>query len=163
VDILQPGPGVGGHCIAVDPWFIVSADPVNSKLIRQARDVNENKTAWVIENISSEARALNVENPVVACLGLAFKPDVDDLRESPAALIAKSLVELGFNIICVEPNVDEHDDFKIVDLESAIQCCDLAAILVGHKEFKSTDGKALLQKKKAIDFCGLMNAEPTST
>ena len=108
VNILQPGPGVGGHCIAIDPWFIVSKDHKNTKMIRTARDININKTNWVIEKIKDTADNLFVNSgkkPKIACLGLSFKPNIDDLRESPALQIATSLIAHGYEVVGVEPNI----------------------------------------------------------
>ena len=114
VNILQPGPGVGGHCIAVDPWFIVSKTPEKAKLIRQARETNDSKPAWVIDKVNEKVEQFLADHPnkkrediTVACFGLAFKPDIDDLRESPALNITKTLVNtLGCKVIAVEPNVE---------------------------------------------------------
>ncbi|MEM7010269.1 MAG: UDP binding domain-containing protein, partial [Verrucomicrobiota bacterium] len=109
VNILKPGPGVGGHCIAVDPWFIVSGAPEQSKLIKTARHVNDSKLDWVIRKV--EVKASKFKSPTIACLGLTFKADIDDLRESPALKIAIQLSESKFgNVICCEPNVDWSPD-----------------------------------------------------
>jgi UDP-N-acetyl-D-mannosaminuronic acid dehydrogenase len=114
VNILQPGPGVGGHCIAVDPWFIVAKTPEQARLIRTAREVNDAKPEWVIDQVKIKIAEFLQENPektikdvTVACYGLAFKPDIDDLRESPALEITKKLAEQGLNILAIEPNVHE--------------------------------------------------------
>jgi len=157
VNILQPGTGVGGHCIAVDPWFIVSADPLNSKIIKQARQVNDSKPNWVVEKIIQRVKELGKDKPRVACLGLAFKPDIDDLRESPAIRVATALIELNINVICVEPNIETHPDFSIVSLDAALQHADVIVVLVGHKEFKSQGNMQLLHNAKALDFCGVIN------
>lgn len=145
VNILQPGSGVGGHCIAVDPWFIVSKTPKESPLIRTAREVNNYKTEWVIEKTKNAA--LNFEHdqgrkPVIACFGLAFKPDIDDLRESPALDITSQLSKLNlFNILTVEPNIDKlplglSKNIELISLEDALTRADIILILVDHKEFK---------------------------
>ena len=159
VNILQPGAGVGGHCIAVDPWFIVHAGGEDAKLIRTAREVNTYKTEWVIEKIKNEALKFENENgrkAKVACMGLAFKPDIDDLRESPALYIAKRLTDELKNVVCVEPNLKneeqkmKNENLKFVDLNFALENTDIVVFLVGHKEFKS-----LKLDKKVLDFCGV--------
>ena len=156
VDILQPGTGVGGHCIAVDPWFIVSEDSENSKIIKQAREVNDYKPEWVVNKILEKVNTINKKNIKIACLGLAFKPDVDDLRESPAINVVKALKQLQYEIICVEPNIKKHDEFCLVDLQYAIDNSDIIALLVGHKEFKSLTKKEFMESTIVIDFCGLL-------
>jgi UDP-N-acetyl-D-mannosaminuronic acid dehydrogenase len=156
VDILWPGTGVGGHCIAVDPWFIVSADPKNSKLVKQARQVNDAKPNWVVEKIIKRAKKTGKDSPIIACLGLAFKPDIDDLRESPAIEVVKALMTLNMNVLCVEPNITDHSYFPISSFEGALKNADVIAILVGHKEFRSQVNRNLLQNAQAMDFCGVM-------
>ncbi|WP_422138288.1 UDP-N-acetyl-D-mannosamine dehydrogenase [Endozoicomonas sp. ALC020] len=145
VNILQPGPGVGGHCIAVDPWFIVSKTPETAKLIRQARVVNENKPAWVIEKVKEKVDQFLADHPgkkmvevTIACFGLAFKPDIDDLRESPALQITRELVNsLSCKIVAVEPNVDSlNEDFELVNLDNAFVKADVYVLLVDHCQFK---------------------------
>ena len=161
VNILQPGVGVGGHCIAVDPWFVVSRDNENSKLIRTSREINNHKTDWVINKIKiavSDVAAEYGKKPTIACLGLAFKPDIDDLRESPALHVAESLSAQGYNIISVEPNIDSHDRFKIVKLEDALKDADVIAILVRHRDFITPIVKQKLQYKITLDFCGVLDA-----
>lgn len=151
VNILQPGTGVGGHCIAVDPWFIVAQDPENAKIIRQAREINNYKTEWVIEKIRAAAYKFQAENgrkATIACMGLAFKPDIDDLRESPAVRVADSLQKDGFDVLCVEPNIDAHRHFKLVDTNEALKSADIIAWLVSHREFKT------VKERVGIDFCG---------
>ena len=154
VNVLQPGAGVGGHCIAVDPWFIVHAGGDDAKIIRTAREVNNYKTEWVIEKIKNAALTFETENgkkAKVACMGLAFKPDIDDLRESPAVYITKSLISQGFDILAVEPNIEEHKEFKIVDYKKALEDADVITFLVAHKEFKE------LAIDTELDFCGVTN------
>ncbi|WP_448217421.1 UDP-N-acetyl-D-mannosamine dehydrogenase [Endozoicomonas sp. 2B-B] len=145
VNILQPGPGVGGHCIAVDPWFIISKTPETAKLIRQARVVNENKPAWVIEKVKEKVDQFLADHPgkkmvevTIACFGLAFKPDIDDLRESPALQITRELVNsLSCKIVAVEPNVDSlNEDFELVNLDNAFVKADVYVLLVDHYQFK---------------------------
>lgn len=164
VNILQPGPGVGGHCIAVDPWFIVSKTPKESPLIRTAREVNNYKTEWVIEKIKNAALTFERDHgrqPVIACLGLAFKPDIDDLRESPALHIVQQLNQGNLNIIAVEPNISlitmPHElginsgFFKLDMLENALQQADISVLLVAHNEFK----KVKINLVNILDFCGI--------
>ena len=153
VNILSPGCGVGGHCIAVDPWFIVHAGGNDAKLIKTAREVNNYKMQWVVEKIKNAALKFELESgkkPKIACLGLAFKPDIDDLRESPAVLVARDLIQAGFDILVVEPNIKSHKDFEIINYEKAIDIADIVVFLVAHKEFK-----ALKIKKQFLDFCGI--------
>ena len=159
VNILQPGPGVGGHCIAVDPWFIVAQDTKNAKLIRMAREVNTYKTDWVIEKIKinlADTLAKTGKIPKVACLGLSFKPNIDDLRESPALFIANELHLLGYQVLVVEPNINSHERLTLVKLDEAIDQADVIAILVKHKEFTNPLIKKELLKKLPLDFCGLL-------
>lgn len=154
VNILQPGAGVGGHCIAVDPWFIVHAGGKIAKMIKTAREVNTYKTEWAIEKIKNAALKFENENgrkSKVACMGLAFKPDIDDLRESPALYITKRLKADGLDILVVEPNIGTHKDFEIVDYKEAIDQADIVTFLVAHKEFKNLDIRTKL------DFCGVLN------
>ncbi|AII13944.1 UDP-N-acetyl-D-mannosamine dehydrogenase [Campylobacter iguaniorum] len=154
VNILNPGAGVGGHCIAVDPWFIVNAGGDTAKLIKAAREVNNYKTQWVIEKIKNAVLKFenkNSKKAKVACMGLAFKPDIDDLRESPALNIAKRLKADGLDILAVEPNIKTHNDFEIVDYKKAIDIADVIVMLVGHKEFKE------LNIETDLDFCGVLN------
>ena len=154
VNILQPGAGVGGHCIAVDPWFIVHAGGETAKIIRTAREVNNYKTEWTIEKIKNAALKFENENgrkAKVACMGLAFKPDIDDLRESPALYIARRLKADGLDVIAVEPNIELHKEFEIVDYKQAIEKADIVTFLVAHKEFKKLDVKT------DLDFCGVLN------
>jgi len=154
VNILQPGPGVGGHCIAVDPWFIVDRSPECSNLIRTAREVNDAKPGWVIERVKRCADKF--KSPVIACLGLAFKADVDDLRESPASDIVKNLQEenIGQLMVC-EPNLKAHKDFELCSLEMAIKQADIILLLVDHKSFKKLSA-AELGEKVVIDTRGVI-------
>jgi len=156
VNILQPGTGVGGHCIAVDPWFIVSNDRKNAKLIKKAREVNDAKPNWVVEKIFQKAKDTGKANPQIACLGLAFKPDIDDLRESPASTVVSSLMALDLHVTCVEPNVKTHPDFLITSFDNALKNADVIAVLVGHKEFRSDMNKKCLIDVMAMDFCGAL-------
>lgn len=153
VNILNPGCGVGGHCIAVDPWFIVHAGGYEARLIKSAREVNDHKAEWSIEKIKNAALKFELQNgrkPKVACMGLAFKPDIDDLRESPALNITRRLIADGVDVVAVEPNIKAHKDFEIADYKKAIEISDIIVFLVGHKEFKG-----LKIEKEVLDFCGI--------
>ena len=153
VNILQPSAGVGGHCIAIDPWFIVHKGGQDAKLIRTAREVNTYKTQWTLEKIKNTALAFEKDRPTqakVACMGLAFKPDIDDLRESPALLIAQSLVDEGIDVLAVEPNIKSHDGLTLVNYQDAIREADIVVFLVAHKEFRG------LKVMNALDFCGVL-------
>ena len=158
VKILQPGPGVGGHCIAVDPWFIVDAAPDLTKLIRVAREVNDAKPTHVTSRIKSCAERF--ESPVIACLGLAFKADVDDLRESPAIEIVQHLVteKIG-RVIVTEPHITHLPQFlagkiELMPLTQAVVEADIVVLLVNHREFVSLD-KRILEGKAVIDTRGI--------
>jgi len=154
VNVLQPGAGVGGHCIAVDPWFIVHAGGDDAKIIRAAREINTYKTEWSIEKIKNAALAYeksDKKKAKIACMGLAFKPDIDDLREAPALYIAQTLKAQGLEVLAVEPNISSHKDFEIIDYETAINEADIIVFLVGHKEFKGIK----IFGKEVIDFCGV--------
>ena len=147
VNILQPGPGVGGHCIAVDPWFIVSSAPSEAQLIRTGRSVNDYKPKWVIEKVKIAIADFLQSNPkkrvgdvIIACYGLSFKPDIDDLRESPSMLIAQNIAEFHEGkILGIEPNIKELPtclNIELVSLDDAEARADIAVLLVDHKEFK---------------------------
>lgn len=157
VDILNPGPGVGGHCIAVDPWFIVAACPGTSKLIRTARQVNDRKPEYVLEKIRE--RAGRFRQPVIACLGLAFKANVDDLRESPALHIAEKLAEeFQDRLLVCEPHINElpptlQGKAALVDAETAINRADIVVLLVDHKPFKQLS-RRILDQRVVIDTRG---------
>lgn len=155
VNILSPGAGVGGHCIAVDPWFIVHAGGETAKIIKTAREVNTYKTEWAIEKIKNVALRFENQNgrkPKIACMGLAFKPDIDDLRESPALYIARRLKAENFEVLAVEPNIVDFHEFKLVRHDKAIEEADVFAFLVAHKEFKDLDIKT------DLDFCGVLKS-----
>ncbi|MBO4144483.1 UDP-N-acetyl-D-mannosamine dehydrogenase [Kocuria rhizophila] len=161
VNILQPGPGVGGHCIAVDPWFIVAADRENSNLIRTAREVNDGKPKWVISKV--EEACSHVESPVIAALGLAFKANIDDLRESPAMNITRDLAEHvnHATVLAVEPNVSELPkglqglpNVEFAEYKDAIDRADVVLLLVDHDEFKALPATAL-KGKALVDTKGL--------
>jgi len=153
VNVLKPGAGVGGHCIAVDPWFIVHAGGDDAKIIKTAREVNTYKTQWVIQKIKNEALKFELKNSKkakVACMGLAFKPNIDDLRESPALYITKTLLNDGLEVLAVEPNIKEYSEFKIVNYEDALKEADIIVFLVAHKEFVG------LKIDTTLDFCGVL-------
>ncbi len=152
VNILSPGVGVGGHCIAVDPWFIVHAAQDEAKLIRMAREVNDGKTDWVIDKVKVFVEQFKKDcgkEPVIACLGLAFKPDIDDLRESPALEVFQKLQRDYAKVKAVEPNI-ESEKFNTISLEEANEVADLLLILVKHKQFVGLESS----KAKIMDFCG---------
>lgn len=154
VNILQPGPGVGGHCIAVDPWFIVDAAPDLSRLIRTAREVNVFKPQWVVEKVKS--RAVRFKDPVIGCLGLTFKANIDDLRESPALEITREINKnnLGRVIVC-EPNISQaFSEFPVHSLNDIIELADILVLLVDHDEFREVDSE-LLKEKVVIDTRGI--------
>ncbi len=160
VSILQPGVGVGGHCIAVDPWFIVARHPEYAKIIRSAREINNNKTNWVLDKIKATSADLSVKSgkvPAIACLGLAFKPDIDDLRESPALHVALTLEELGYELVVVEPNINLYPMLKIMSLDEAIERADIVVIMVRHKEFLDPEFARRLKVKIFLDFCGALS------
>ena len=159
VNILQPGVGVGGHCIAVDPWFIVARDVENARLIRTAREVNNYKTVWAIQQIKvavADSSARTGRKPKIACLGLAFKPDIDDLRESPALHIAEALLAKGYDVVAVEPNIDSHERITLLTLEEALKNADVFAVLVKHKGFLDESVKSALNDRAVLDFCGAL-------
>lgn len=164
INILQPGPGVGGHCIAVDPWFIVSEDPELSNLIRTAREVNDSKPGWVENKVLYLAQSLKKEKVKVACLGLSFKADIDDLRESPALQIALNLNrQESLDLCAVEPNIEFDDrsvkDLVIYDLNDALAFAEIVLILVDHKEFYSLREREEIKDKLVVDTRGLLNSE----
>jgi UDP-N-acetyl-D-mannosaminuronic acid dehydrogenase len=158
VNILRPGPGVGGHCIAVDPWFIVDSAPEDARLIRASREINDEKPDFVVRKVKE--RAADLRQPVVACLGLAFKADVDDLRESPAVEVVRKLAEAGLGkILVVEPHVNklphdlEHPNLQFADFEVAVKSANLIVLLVGHRAFMHVD-RDMLKDKFVIDTVG---------
>ena len=156
VNILQPGAGVGGHCIAVDPWFIVHAGGDDAKIIRTAREVNNYKTEWAIEKVKNAALTFEKENgrvAKVACMGLAFKPNIDDLRESPAIYVTRRLIDDGLTVLPVEPNLESSDEFDLVPDTEAINSADIIVFLVAHDEFKGIR----IFGKEVFDFCGVTN------
>lgn len=159
VNILTPGVGVGGHCIAVDPWFVVAKDPASARLIHAARNVNDYKTEWVIaqvtDTISSLQKSLK-RKPRVACFGLAFKPDIDDLRESPALLVAEKIAKTECELLVVEPNIEDHTSFTLCSLSKAYDSADLLVFLVRHRQFVDLVKRANFGSKTVLDYCGLL-------
>lgn len=155
VNILNPGCGVGGHCIAVDPWFIASASPESTPLIQTARSVNDSKAEWVVDQVVLKAKTLEQElgrPPRIGCMGISFKPDVDDLRESPALYITKKLLSHGHNILICEPNLVSHSVFTLSTIESTVENSDLLVFLVAHSRFIGLD----LAGVQVFDLCGVL-------
>jgi UDP-N-acetyl-D-mannosaminuronic acid dehydrogenase len=156
VNILNPGVGVGGHCIAVDPWFLVSEFKKESNLIATVRKTNLNKTEWCLNKSLEAIASFNIENkrlPIIACMGLSYKPDVDDLRESPAFYIANNIYnDYKENTLIIEPNISEHQLFELSTINDALEKADIIVWLVLHNEFKSLKiNKNIIQ----LDFIGL--------
>jgi UDP-N-acetyl-D-mannosaminuronic acid dehydrogenase len=154
VNILQPGPGVGGHCIAVDPWFIVDAAPEEARLIRTARNVNDDKPKWVLAKVL--AKAARFKEPVIGCLGLAFKANIDDLRESPALDIVRTLQAANVGrVLACDPNINGgFDEIPLAPLDQVVKSADVLLVLVDHEEFFQID-KELLKEKVVIDTRGV--------
>jgi len=157
VNILQPGSGVGGHCIAVDPYFITADFPLESRIIGKAREINNHKAFWCAEKTQQTIKQFELEHgrePMVAMMGLAFKPNIDDLRESPAKYIATKVMQ-GHNnadFLIVEPNIAEHKVFKLTDYQEAYEKADIVAFLVSHEPFKTLEWR---EDKIILDFCGI--------
>ncbi|MDB3938260.1 UDP-N-acetyl-D-mannosamine dehydrogenase [Flavobacteriaceae bacterium] len=156
VNILQPGCGVGGHCIAVDPWFIVSEFPEQAQIIKRVRETNEYKADWCANKVLETSQKFINENsrePIIACMGLAFKPNIDDLRESPAKYITSRLIsEVRADVLVVEPNIDSHNSFNITNFQEAYDKADIVVWLVGHNEFINV---SINENKIELDFCGI--------
>ena len=157
VNILQPGIGVGGHCIAIDPWFVVSRHEQRAKCIKAARETNLQKTDHVIHKIVLEAERIERKigtMPKIACFGLAFKPNIDDLRESPAVNITKNLISKGYRVMAVEPNLKVHKSFNLFTISEALTEPDLVVILVKHDQFLKSEVKEKIKQFPYLDFCG---------
>lgn len=160
VEILRPGPGVGGHCIAVDPWFLIAADPAQARLMRAAREVNDAKPHYVLSQV--EATAARFREPVIACLGLSFKANVDDLRESPAMEVVTELARRRVgrlevvepHISCPPKSLESLGVHELVDLESAVAKCDIVILLVDHDDFRGLK-RSSLRGKAVFDTRGL--------
>jgi UDP-N-acetyl-D-mannosaminuronic acid dehydrogenase len=162
VNILQPGCGVGGHCIAVDPYFIVADYPLESKIISKAREINNYKSFWCAEKIKNTKLEFQLQHgrkPKIALMGLAFKPNIDDLRESPAKYIAQKVMQDANSdevYFIVEPNIIEHNVFKLSNYKVAYEQADIVVFLVAHKEFQTFDK---INNKVVLDFCGIFKAQ----
>lgn len=158
VNILEPGPGVGGHCIAVDPWFIVSVAKKRAKIIKTAREVNEEKVEYVIDKIVESINKIKNkkrDEVVVGCMGLTYKPDIDDLRESPAVKIVKRLEKLNIaKLLLCDPNVKVNKYFNVADIDTVLEKSDILVILVSHREFYNID-REKLKEKILIDIKGV--------
>ena len=157
VNILQPGCGVGGHCIAVDPYFIVADYPMESQIIGKAREINNYKSFWCAEKVNTAKLEFELKHgrkPSIAIMGLAFKPNIDDLRESPAKYIAQKVLQNANNedYFIAEPNIMSHSVFKLTDYKMAVNNADIIVFLVAHDEFKSLE---LEENKIILDFCGI--------
>lgn len=158
VNILQPGCGVGGHCIAVDPYFITAAFPEEARMIATAREVNNGKADWCatkVENAILRFRLDNHRKPVVALMGLAFKPNIDDLRESPSMQIVRTITGKAADdaeLLVVEPNIHEHKDFRLTDYREAYERADIVVFLTAHTPFRSLEWS---DEKVILDFCGI--------
>jgi UDP-N-acetyl-D-mannosaminuronic acid dehydrogenase len=155
INILKPGSGVGGHCIAIDPWFIVAEGKEDAKIIRTAREINNRKPRWVVDKVMKaidDYKKQNTHMPRIAAMGIAFKPDIDDLRESPSLFIVKELLAKGVELMIVEPNVKNHINLELTDYREAISQADIILFLVAHKEFKTVK---IADDKLVIDICGV--------
>ena len=153
VNILNPGCGVGGHCIAVDPWFIISNDPENTNLIKTARKVNNYKSDWIVKNILKINNELSLRlnrKPILGLLGLTFKPNVDDIRESPALKIYQECKKNNISVLPCEPNLKNSQDIDLFSLDEIFNKCDVIFVLVAHKEFKK-----ISSKENIVDYCGI--------
>ncbi|MFW5697671.1 MAG: UDP-N-acetyl-D-mannosamine dehydrogenase [Fimbriimonadaceae bacterium] len=158
VNILQPGPGVGGHCIAVDPWFLVDSSAERAKIIRAGREVNDSKTEYVVDKVKSAARRFRQDegrSPKIAAFGLAFKPDIDDVRESPAMAIAEELRRSGEEVLFVDPYVEAREGLELTTAEKALQDADLNLLLVKHRPFLQLQ----FPVEGTLDFCGLLKCK----
>ncbi len=157
VNILQPGCGVGGHCIAVDPYFITSQHPNDAKMISTARQVNNYKALWCAEKVKNAIMKFEMKHghrPIIAMMGLAFKPDIDDLRESPAKYIVNMILQNSNNadILIAEPNISEHKVYKLTDFHEAYKRADIVVFLTAHTPFKQLEWS---DDKVILDFCGI--------
>ena len=162
VNVLQPGVGVGGHCIAVDPWFLISSNKEDTELLQAARNQNIGKTKWVIDEILKTAsfRSAKMGRPIkIACLGLAFKPDIDDLRGAPALDVIEALSEAGYELVIVDPNIKFHEQYVLTPLDESFDFADLHVILVRHREFIQPAAVNKLKRVATLDFCGALSCE----
>lgn len=168
VNILQPGPGVGGHCIAVDPWFIVSSAPEQARLIRTAREVNDAKPEWVIAQTKALIAECGKDKPVIACMGLTFKPNIDDLRESPALDISQKLAAIsGVEVIVAEPHINKLPakldgwGATLMDAHDAMEKADIVLGLVAHSAFRELELSSY-PGKSVLDVCAIWDHEPSN-
>ena len=157
VNILQPGCGVGGHCIAVDPYFIISDYPEESRIINEARSINTYKSLWCAEKVQNDILRFELEKhrkPSIAMMGLSFKPNIDDLRESPAKFITSKVMQFcnNANIMVVEPNIAEHNVYKLTNYKEAYEKADIVVFLTAHNQFKDLPWR---DDKIILDFCGI--------
>lgn len=154
VNILNPGPGVGGHCLAVDPWFVVAAAPEQARLIRTAREINDGKVDFMVQRVVE--RAARLKSPVIGCLGLAYKPDIDDLRESPALEVTRRIRAAlpEAEVLACEPNLAALDEFPLATLDEVVQRADILVGLVAHRAFRQLQ-RVHLEGKMLIDACGV--------
>jgi UDP-N-acetyl-D-mannosaminuronic acid dehydrogenase len=155
INILKPGSGVGGHCVGIDPWFIVADFKEDALIMRTAREINGAKPKWVADQVKEAAKQFKEKNnkvPKIACMGLAYKPDIDDLRESPSLIIARQLIAEGLDIIISEPNLEEHKSLKLTEYQKAVNEADIIVFLVAHKEFRSVK---VPEGKPVLDICGV--------
>jgi UDP-N-acetyl-D-mannosaminuronic acid dehydrogenase len=155
VNILNPGPGVGGHCLAVDPWFLIHKQPKLTKLIHTARTVNLEKTKWLTQEIYQEIDSLNKKDPRIACFGITYKADIDDIRQSPALQIVQMLSKKYKNILTVDPFADPVQGIHLVTSEEALASADVCIFLVAHKPFKGLIQNNTLKKKLVLDYVNL--------
>jgi len=157
INILKPGSGVGGHCIAIDPWFIVAEGKEDARIIRTAREINNRKPLWVVDKVVAAINEFTKKKghaPKLAVMGIAFKPDIDDLRESPSLFIAKQLIAKGIDLMIAEPNIKNHSKLKLTEYQEAANTADIVLFLVSQKEFKNMK---ISEDKTVIDICGVTN------
>ena len=162
VEVLQPGPGPGGHCIPVDPWFLISANPHDSSLLRAARDVNNHKADRIVSSVVAKIEELTsskrrVEPPRLVCLGAAYKPDTDDVRESRALAVASKLDGAGFDVKVVDPFLESAGSLEIISERDVRWGSDLVVVLVGHSQFRELRMNAQIHGDSVLDFCGIMS------
>lgn len=160
VDILTPGIGVGGHCLAVDPWFIVADNVEKAKLIKQARLINEFKPDFIVSELTKKIdhyKRLHRKPPIVTCFGLTYKPDIDDLRESPALKIAREIAKIADEFFVVEPNIDNSEEFTLLSIERALEITDIGVVLVKHTKFLDEDILSHRVICNADDYIGFRN------
>ena len=160
VNILQPSTGVGGHCIAIDPWFIISKHKKRSLLLKTSRKVNNFKTNWVIKKIKIAVADFNAKKgfkPKIVCMGLAFKPNVDDLRGSPAEIVAETLLKQKYDIVAIEPNIKKHPRIKLIKMDFKYMENTIFVFLVKHNEFISKEFIKKISSGTILDFCGVID------